>query len=75
MESSIKKRSVVIGDRKTSISLEDAFWRGAQVLAKRRDITRFALINEIEAERGGGNLSSAIRVYIVEAFMQAADQP
>jgi predicted DNA-binding ribbon-helix-helix protein len=70
----VRKRSVRIAGHRTSVSLEDAFWRELADLAHRRGISVNALIAAIDAERGG-NLSSAIRVYVLEMLRGASDQP
>ncbi|MGA2793128.1 MAG: ribbon-helix-helix domain-containing protein [Roseiarcus sp.] len=64
------KRSLVIAGHRTSISLEDAFWRELQVLAKQRSQSINALVAEIDAGRGRANLSSAIRVFVFESAIQ-----
>jgi predicted DNA-binding ribbon-helix-helix protein len=64
------KRSLTIAGHRTSISLEDAFWRQLQLLASRRELSPSALIAEIDSSRGAANLSSAIRVYVLEATLQ-----
>jgi len=61
----VRKRSVTIAGHKTSLSLEEPFWRELQALAKRDGISLNALIERIDAARGG-NLSSAARVYVLE---------
>jgi predicted DNA-binding ribbon-helix-helix protein len=64
------KRSLTIAGHRTSISLEDAFWRQLKVLASRRELSPSALIAEIDSSRGAANLSSAIRVYVLKAALQ-----
>lgn len=66
----VLKRSLVIAGHRTSISLEDAFWRGLKVLAKKRSQSINALVAEIDAHRGRANLSSAIRVFVLESSVQ-----
>jgi predicted DNA-binding ribbon-helix-helix protein len=61
----LKKRSVSIAGHRTSISLEDAFWSALQRIARRRGLTLAALVSEIDSARTG-NLSSALRVYVLE---------
>jgi predicted DNA-binding ribbon-helix-helix protein len=68
MKSSIVKRSVVIGGHKTSVSLEDAFWTDLRGIAHAQNATLSELIAKIDHGRQEGNLSSAIRVYILEHF-------
>lgn len=64
---SVQKRSVVIAGHATSISLEPAFWDALKELAGARGISLNRLIEEIDDTRDG-NLSSAVRVYVLEAF-------
>jgi predicted DNA-binding ribbon-helix-helix protein len=68
MKSTVIKRSVVVGRHKTSISLEDAFWRDLQDIARAQGCTTSELIDEIEGSRQYGNLSSAIRLFVLEHF-------
>ena len=62
---SLKKRSVTISGHGTSVSLENAFWDALKGLAENRGLSLNAMITEIDKERTG-NLSSAIRVFILE---------
>ena len=63
----IVKRSVVISGHATSVTLEAAFWVRLKRIAKARSTSVSALIAEIDAEnKGRCNLSSALRVYILE---------
>ena len=55
-------RSVVVAGHKTSVSLEDAFWKGLKEIAAERDVTLSELVGTIDAEREYGNLSSALRL-------------
>jgi predicted DNA-binding ribbon-helix-helix protein len=66
----VVKRSLVVAGHRTSISLEEAFWRGLKAIAKRRAQSINALVAEIDANRGSANLSSAIRVYVLESVVQ-----
>jgi predicted DNA-binding ribbon-helix-helix protein len=76
MQSAIVKRSVVIGDHKTSVSLEDAFWKGLGDIARRWHITPSELIEEIKANRKQGtNLSSAIRLFVLEVYQDQIAPP
>lgn len=81
MKSAIVKRSVVLEGHKTSVSLEDEFWEGLRVIAARRKANMSSLVREIDRERGTGNLSSAIRVFVFnhlrapEAETEAAIAP
>ena len=65
MQSSVVKRSIVVAGHKTSISLEDDFWRMLKEIAKERDLTLSELVAKIDSERQLGNLSSAIRLFVL----------
>ena len=68
MKSPVIKRSIVIGGHKTSVSLEDAFWQGLKEIAGGRDITLSDLVATIDTERQHGNLSSAIRLFVLDFY-------
>ena len=71
MKSPVVKRSIVIAGHKTSVSLEDAFWRGLKDIAGRRNLTLSEVVASIDAERAHGNLSSAIRLYVLAHYRDA----
>ena len=64
----IKKYSVKIADHATSISLEEEFFAALKELAAREKIALHALLTKIDAASAGGNLSSAVRVYVLRAL-------
>ena len=66
----VVKRSLVISGHRTSISLEEAFWRALTSLAAERGQSIASLVAEIDATRGDANLSSAIRVFILQQTRQ-----
>jgi predicted DNA-binding ribbon-helix-helix protein len=68
MKSPVVKRSIVIAGHKTSVSLEDAFWRGLKEIAGSRDMTLSDLVATIDSERRHGNLSSAIRLFVLDHY-------
>ena len=68
MKSSIVKRSVVIGGHKTSVSLEDPFWTDLKTIAHSQHMTLSALLAQIDDTREQSNLSSAIRVFVLNHF-------
>jgi predicted DNA-binding ribbon-helix-helix protein len=68
MKSPVVKRSIVIAGHKTSVSLEDAFWKGLKEIANERDITLSELVAAIDSERQHGNLSSAIRLFVLDFY-------
>lgn len=66
MKSSVMKRSIVISGHKTSISLEDLFWSGLKEIARSNKATLSSVVGNIESNREYGNLSSAIRLFVLE---------
>jgi predicted DNA-binding ribbon-helix-helix protein len=68
MKSPVIKRSIVIAGHKTSVSLEDAFWRGLKDIATSRRMTLSDLVCAIDADRKHGNLSSAIRLFVLNHY-------
>lgn len=68
MKSPVIKRSIVIAGHKTSVSLEDAFWKGLKDIAGGRDMTLSELVAAIDSERRHGNLSSAIRLFVLDHY-------
>lgn len=71
----MKKRSVKIGRHATSISLEEPFWNALKELADEQDKALNRLIAEIDAGRSGANLSSALRVFVLEALKRKISDP
>jgi predicted DNA-binding ribbon-helix-helix protein len=74
MKSPVVKRSIVIAGHKTSVSLEDAFWAGLKDIAGEREITLSDLVATIDSERKHGNLSSAIRLFVLDHYRSRARQ-
>ncbi len=68
MKSPVVKRSIVIANHKTSVSLEDAFWKGLKDIATDRDMTLSDLVATIDTDRVHGNLSSAIRLFVLDHY-------
>ncbi len=68
MKSPVVKRSIVIAGHKTSVSLEDAFWKGLKEIAGERDMTLSELVASIDSDRRHGNLSSAIRLFVLDHY-------
>ena len=62
----VVKRSLVVAGHRTSVTLEDAFWTRLREFAAERGLSINALAAEIDAARGEANLSSALRVYVLE---------
>lgn len=66
LQSAVIKRSVVIAGRKTSVSLEDAFWGSLKDIAHSRHMTLSDIVSYIDGHRNHGNLSSTIRLFVLE---------
>ena len=71
-EFAVVKRSVVVGGHKTSVSLEDAFWTSLKDIATRRGLTLSTQIDAIDRNRKNSNLSSAIRLFVLDHFRARA---
>ena len=67
-ESTIAKRSIVIAGHKTSVSLEDAFWTSLNDIALAQNMTISSLVADIDSRRERGNLSSTIRLFVLDHF-------
>jgi predicted DNA-binding ribbon-helix-helix protein len=80
MKSPVLKRSIVVAGHKTSVSLEDAFWSELKDIASRRRTTLSGLVAAIDKERQHTNLSSALRLFVLDFYrsqisdMEADDQ-
>jgi predicted DNA-binding ribbon-helix-helix protein len=68
MISAILKRTITIDGHKTSVTLEDEFWMGLREIARRKNATLRSLITQIDDARERNNLSSAIRVFVLNHF-------
>ncbi|MET0165378.1 MAG: ribbon-helix-helix domain-containing protein [Vicinamibacterales bacterium] len=68
MKSRILKRSIEIAGHKTSVSLEDAFWDSLREIGQKREMTLPKLVAAIDAERQHDNLSSAIRLFVLDFY-------
>jgi predicted DNA-binding ribbon-helix-helix protein len=67
MKTPAKKRSIVIGGHKTSISLEDPFWTALKEIARQRGATLSELVKGIDTHREHDNLSAAVRLFVLAA--------
>ena len=66
----MKKRSITIAGHATSITLEDEFWAALKTIADARSVSMNALVTDIDARKGNKNLSSALRVFVLEAVQK-----
>jgi predicted DNA-binding ribbon-helix-helix protein len=62
---------------RTSVSLEDAFWKSLREIASGRNVTVSDLVVSINGGRRQGNLSSAIRLFVLDYYRThaVASQP
>ena len=74
--SGVRKRSVSIRGHRTSFSLEDAFYAELERIADARQTPLAALVAEVDAARGRAtNLSSALRLFVLEELRGIAGKP
>lgn len=66
MKSLVVKRSIVIAGHKTSVSLEEPFWLGLKEIARVQQTTLSTMVGDIDTKRRQGNLSSAIRLFVLD---------
>ena len=69
MKSFIVKHSVIVGGHRTSVSLEDPFWSSIREIAQAQGTTVSKLIANIDNTREQNNLSSAIRVFVLNYIL------
>jgi predicted DNA-binding ribbon-helix-helix protein len=72
MKSLILKRSIIIAGQKTSVSLEDEFWQALKQIAAGRDMHMAELVHQIGRQREYGNLSSALRLFVLDHYLGRA---
>ena len=73
-ELQIHKRSIVIDGHKTSISLEDAFWHELRIIAAKKGVGISKLVSTINDTRTSKNLSSAIRLFVLDHYRANASR-
>ncbi len=67
-----RKRSVVVSKKRTSVSLEDSFWYSLQAIVRMENTTIENYIEKIERQRNTPNLSSNLRIAVLEYYQQIA---
>ena len=72
MKSLILKRSIIIAGQKTSVSLENEFWQALKQIAAGLDMPMAELVHRIGRQREYGNLSSALRLFVLEHYLSRA---
>jgi predicted DNA-binding ribbon-helix-helix protein len=74
VNSSVVKRSIIRDGHKSSVSLEDQFWDALREIADSERMTVSALVGTIDHGPNRRNLSSAIRVFVLDRFRRTSDQ-
>jgi predicted DNA-binding ribbon-helix-helix protein len=69
---SVAKRTIILAGRKTSVSQEDAFWDAMKEIARSRAMTLSDLVAAIDGDRHHTNLSSAIRLFVLNYYRDRA---
>jgi predicted DNA-binding ribbon-helix-helix protein len=72
-KSQVVKRSIVVGGHKTSVSLEDEFWAALKKIALTHRVTLSDLVGSIDSQRQHGNLSSAVRLFVLNHYRQRVE--
>ncbi len=70
MKSLVVKRSVVIGGHRTSVSVEEAFWKSLKEIAGSQNMSLSDIVTKIDSKRECGNLSSAIRLFVFNVYRE-----
>jgi predicted DNA-binding ribbon-helix-helix protein len=73
-KSQVAKRSIVVGGHKTSVSLEDPFWKALKEIASKRNQTLSELVVSIDDKRTFGNLSSAVRLFVLNHYQERSGE-
>jgi len=68
MKSTVHKRSISLAGHKTSVSLEDAFWQALRDISEAKNLSVSVMINRIDRSREHHNLSSAIRLHVLDYY-------
>jgi predicted DNA-binding ribbon-helix-helix protein len=74
-KSRVAKRSILVQGHKTSVSLEDEFWSALKLIARSRLMNLSDLVTAIDAQRQQGNLSSAIRLFVLDFYQNQTSEP
>jgi predicted DNA-binding ribbon-helix-helix protein len=73
VKSQVVKRSIIVANQQTSVSLEDHFWDGLKEIARSRNMTLAELATMIDSERQHGNLSSAMRLFVLGYYRDLSE--
>ena len=72
METSLIKRSIIVRSHKTSVSFEDPFWTAVKEITDFKGLTLRELVSQIDILRKHNNLSSAIRLFVLDHYASRA---
>jgi predicted DNA-binding ribbon-helix-helix protein len=68
MKSLVVVHGITLGGHRTSVSLEEPFWIAIEEIAKLKSTTVVKLVEQIDSDRDHVNLSSAIRLFVLDHF-------
>jgi predicted DNA-binding ribbon-helix-helix protein len=72
-QSPVRKRTAKVGTHSTSVSVEEEFWQGLKEIARQRELPVNTLLTDIDRQRQHANLSSAIRLYVLDHYRRLAE--
>jgi predicted DNA-binding ribbon-helix-helix protein len=70
MKSLVVKRSILIDRHRTSVSVEEAFWKSLKEIAASQGMSLSDLVTKINTKRDCDNLSSAIRLFVLSVYRE-----
>lgn len=73
--SPVIKHSITLAGNKTSVSLEDKFWDSLREIAQNENVSLQELIERINKDRIGCNLSSSARLFVLNYFKAQSQSP
>ena len=72
-QSPVRKRTAKVGTHSTSISMEEEFWQGLKEIARERELPLSDLLTDINKQREHANLSSAVRLFVLDHYRRLAE--
>jgi predicted DNA-binding ribbon-helix-helix protein len=70
----VAKRSILLAGHKTSVSLEEPFWSALKEIAREKGMSVSALVLSVDSARQRGNLSSALRTFVLDHYRRRAGE-
>jgi predicted DNA-binding ribbon-helix-helix protein len=74
VESLVRKRSIKIGGRSTSVALEEKFWQALKEIALVRELPLNQLVTDIDGQREQVNLSSSLRLFVLRFYQDEKEE-